>query len=531
MQVQVTKAKTWMKLSALILLLMASFTGAKAHHLLPKHDLNCNDQFPCPEELQRRVDFWIQVYKEWGQDTLVFHDRDNPYIVYSIIKDDRLGCSEKADAPAQFERQRIRQALLTLASNGSNRQTLKDEFLTHIQAMFSRDDAAQYQKAADRIRCQKGVKHGFAQGLSRFHEHVDIVDQILASYGLPKDIRYLPFVESLYYPKAYSKAGAAGLWQIMPATAKWLGLQINSYVDERLDVETATHGAAKYLVNARDVLGKAARKHVAEIPDGELNPFIITSYNYGIGAMRNAINSVKPDYLAVLQNHRSPNFQVAVQNFYASFLAARYVSQNSEKYFGIIHRQTQQPVKSWQLPYAMSVARVRDVFEVSVERLQELNPALTTKVWQGRGLLPKDYTLKVPYDDTSWDAKIELITNLKPESTTSLVARYQVKNGDTACGVAYQFEVKCSDLIALNNLGRRAIIRRGQWLKIPQPGFYQQPAKSVRVNSDNVYYVKSGDTLCGIAGRLGVSCSKLRRANNLSKRAVIYPGQKLKIPS
>ncbi|GIT54443.1 MAG: hypothetical protein Ct9H300mP16_16030 [Pseudomonadota bacterium] len=85
-------------------------------------------------------------------------------------------------------------------------------------------------------------------------------------------MQYLPFVESSYNPKAYSKMGAAGIWQIMPSTARVLGLELNATVDERLDPEAASWAAARYLKDSRKTLTIAARAKNAGISDYELGP-------------------------------------------------------------------------------------------------------------------------------------------------------------------------------------------------------------------------------------------------------------------
>ena len=83
---------------------------------------------------------------------------------------------------------------------------------------------------------------------------------VLAEAGLSKDIVYLPFVESAYNPRAYSRVGAAGLWQIMPRTARTLGLQLSATIDERFDAEASTWAAARYLRQSTDSLTATARE-------------------------------------------------------------------------------------------------------------------------------------------------------------------------------------------------------------------------------------------------------------------------------
>ncbi|MDE2772111.1 MAG: transglycosylase SLT domain-containing protein [Gemmatimonadota bacterium] len=90
------------------------------------------------------------------------------------------------------------------------------------------------------------------RGLKRMGRYEDYIDAELAARNLPPSLRYLPLIEADYYHLAVSPAGAAGLWQLMPETARSLGLDVNSLVDERFDAYVATQAALDYLVALHD---------------------------------------------------------------------------------------------------------------------------------------------------------------------------------------------------------------------------------------------------------------------------------------
>ncbi len=83
--------------------------------------------------------------------------------------------------------------------------------------------------------------------LARADYYNPIFEEALCHYGLPLELKNLPVIESGLNPKAISGKGAAGLWQLMPATGKQYNLKINNYVDERLDPIKSSYAAAKLL--------------------------------------------------------------------------------------------------------------------------------------------------------------------------------------------------------------------------------------------------------------------------------------------
>lgn len=81
------------------------------------------------------------------------------------------------------------------------------------------------------------------------------VDEALMAYGFPPSLRYLPLIESGYDPGVTSRSGAVGMWQLMPPTARGLGLVVNSWVDERHDAEKSTEAALRYIEALHDEFG------------------------------------------------------------------------------------------------------------------------------------------------------------------------------------------------------------------------------------------------------------------------------------
>ena len=88
----------------------------------------------------------------------------------------------------------------------------------------------------------------------RAKKYFSIIEPILAKNGVPDDFKYLAVIES-GLTNAVSPAGARGVWQIMPATGRENGLEVNKNVDERYNLQKATEVACKYLLKSKSKLG------------------------------------------------------------------------------------------------------------------------------------------------------------------------------------------------------------------------------------------------------------------------------------
>jgi hypothetical protein len=111
--------------------------------------------------------------------------------------------------------------------------------------------------------------------LKRSKRFFEVVEPILKKYGVPDDFKYLAVIESNLV-NAVSPAGAEGIWQFMPATAKKYGLEVNSIIDERYHLEKSTEAACLYLKNSYEIFNNWT--------------LAAASYNRGVGGVNVDIN-------------------------------------------------------------------------------------------------------------------------------------------------------------------------------------------------------------------------------------------------
>ena len=413
------------------------------------------DPFPIYPSIETNVAFWKKIYTKYTTSQGIIHDRRNLDIIYEVIP---LRDPHESGA-AKFNDKQIKQTkyyykkILRTLSTGKPPQTTEEK---RIHGMFVDHDSLKMLRDAHRyIRFQLGQKDRFRAGIIRSGAYIDEIKDIFKKYDLPQDLAYLPHVESSYNYEAYSKFGAAGIWQFTHATGRRY-MTINYTVDERRDPILASHAAAQFLKKNYESLGSW--------------PMAITAYNHGTNGMLRAQQS-KGDYETVFNGYNSRSFGFASRNFYSEFLAAREIAKNYRLHFGDL--EPTKPIRRQTLviPGYMDVQDLARHCQVDEETLKKLNPALRKPVFNGQKYIPKNYCLFLP-EKTASDPEMVLsqISAQLLKQEQKLSRFYRVQRGDTAGKIARQHRVALNDLIQANQLDSRATIYAGQNLRIPVPG-------------------------------------------------------------
>jgi membrane-bound lytic murein transglycosylase D len=413
------------------------------------------EPFPQYEVIKPNVTFWIKIYSRYPTTRAVVHDSDRLDVIYDVIDLVPAGWPRAR----KINRRRMRAAgrryeriLKRLAANPLD----KDAECRRVVAMFGPGATARtFRRASHRVRCQIGQRDRFKAGLVRSGAYLGKMRAILSDYGVPPDLAYLPHVESSFNTNAYSKFGAAGIWQFTRSTGKRF-LTVDYVLDERRDPFAATRAAAQLLKDDYDKLGSW--------------PLAITAYNHGAAGMLRA-KEAYGDYADIFSNYRGRAFKFASRNFYSEFLAARAVAVHYRRYFNHLTLAKPLRVRSVDLDGFVALKALCRYFKVSPDLIRSLNPALRPPVFSGQKYVPEGYALNLPAplpaDNAATVAQIPPAL-LKGSQKPSRF--YTVQRGDTAGKIARLNHLKLHDLMLANDLDRRATVYVHETLRIPQPG-------------------------------------------------------------
>jgi membrane-bound lytic murein transglycosylase D len=344
--------------------------------------------FPRPAALEPDVQFWIKVYTEVTTNAGFIHDQRNLAVIYETLHFDPDTSIREREHKVEAERDRFHDILLRLSRGAA---PASDEE-RRVLALWGEAAPARLAVAAEDVRFQLGQADRFRAGLIRAGAWETHIADVLARLGLPPELAVLPHVESSFDPAAYSKVGAAGLWQFLRSTGRRF-LRIDSAVDERLDPFRETEAAAQLLSYNYRLLGSW--------------PLAITAYNHGAEGMRRARDELgTDDIVRVVHDYHSPTFGFASRNFYVSFLAALSVAQDSERYFGKLELKARIDSHDLKMPAPANVSALLPTLGVDRDTLQRLNPALRPAVWSGRRSIPAGYMLRLPDSAGSWTSQL-----------------------------------------------------------------------------------------------------------------------------
>ncbi|WP_138499118.1 lytic transglycosylase domain-containing protein [Spirosoma lacussanchae] len=206
-----------------------------------------------------------------------------------------------------------------------------------------------------------------------------IIDPILRKYKIPRDFRFMPLAESALVNDCVSPKGASGYWQLMPGTARELGLKVGNGVDERNDLQKATVAVCRYLHQLYGELGSWT--------------LVAAAYNGGITHVQNRMEQQGHSNFYRLRLHRETS------HYLFRILAYKELLSNPRQYTLLLRNSTiaelTRPLPSWNKPLA-TPRKIKDAPTVE--------------------LVDEDYT------DPTWGPRPNRALTQTPSDTQQLIA-------------------------------------------------------------------------------------------------------------
>lgn len=367
--------------------------------VLDDQELRISDEFVVPENMKERVGFWFDVYTKYSFEYKVIHHEDFPWIIYKVVDTTevmkrpkaRWLNNVKAEEVTKAELNNVRlklkkiSRLLQKNSFEVTRSKLLEDEVVYLELINSipgsiKKNAA---KAAQSVRYQTGQKNYFIEGIKISQKYMRTMESIFLEKGIPIELTRLPMVESSFNRAAISKAGATGLWQFMPATAKKFML-LTENIDERRSIFKSTAAAAVLL-----------KENYMLFKDWS---FALTAYNHGPGGIRKAMNRMRSNDLGhIIDRYEAKFFRFATQNYYSEFLAALYAQKYAREVFGELDLPEALEFEKVELKLRLKAGVIAQWSQTDIKTLIDMNPDLTKAIRKNREI-PKGFQIYLTPD-------------------------------------------------------------------------------------------------------------------------------------
>jgi membrane-bound lytic murein transglycosylase D len=351
--------------------------------------------------------------------------------------------------------------------------------------------------------------------------------QTLTKSGVPRDIVWQSLVESAHNPTIKSPAGAAGLWQFMPETARTYGLTVDRWIDERLDPERATEAAARMMNELYRRFG-----------NWELS---LAAYNMGEAGLLRAIRKYNTnDFWALSRYEAGLPWETSL---YVPRIVATTIAMNNLRAFGIEDLTVDEPLllDSVVLNAGQPLSAIAKAINIPLEQLAQLNP----QILLGR-LPPKVGSTNVSVRIYVPKGKGELLRSRlsRTSGPEPDLEGYATKRGESVEAIALARGIPLDDIKSINRISEGEVLEPGTVLLLPRVssgGFQLQSAEDERIavvppevtladNQRRVFYrVSAGDTLSSIADAFSVTRTELLETNSLDPSAKLQDHMLLQV--
>lgn len=354
---------------------------------------------------------------------------------------------------------------------------------------------------------QNKARTSTQEALNRSGRYMEKIKQIFREEETPEELIYMAHVESLFKYNAYSRARARGMWQFMTGTAELYGLQVNWWIDERLDPIKSTRAATRYL-----------NYLYGEFGDWNL---AMAAYNVGHGRIQRILRKYgEMDYWTMVKRRLIPR---ETRNHVPASLAAIIIHNNPELYGFTVTPEAPRPAEKFLVDFQVDLGVIAEAIGFSLKQLRDLNPDLQRGVTPFE---PKKYAINIP---SGYGKQLENALADIPPSERLRLRHHSVGSGETLSLIASRYGVSIRAISDTNNIRNIHRLKIGQDLIIPLAEPKSITAAEARkvLASSGAHTVRRGDSLYRISRIYGIKLENLFDWNSLGPKSRIYPGQKI----
>ena len=342
--------------------------------------------------------------------------------------------------------------------------------------------------------------------LSRASPYIGHVVEQLDSRFLPIELALLPAIESGYLPDVVSEGSAAGIWQIVPITAKEIGIERNQWYDGRRDITRSTTAAIDYLSYLN-----------AEFNGDWMHT--LAAYNAGPGRVRSAIRkNRKKDKPTDYWSLELPDETI---NYVPKFLALIEALRDADNSALTVPEVTSGSALTLvDVGVRVSIDKVAAFSSLSESELMRLNAGLVHGVTPPKG----PHALYVPRSEAK--TFVEKIQQASDQALYSLPLTHTVVAGDSISSIALEYGISQRRLRNMNSIEGSHI-----WIGQKLAVLVKHDAGKPAVTGETLEYVVGiGDTLSDIASKFSVRLRDITDQNGKALDSdIIHPGVRLSI--
>ncbi|EIR8930682.1 transglycosylase SLT domain-containing protein [Campylobacter upsaliensis] len=305
------------------------------------------------------------------------------------------------------------------------------------------------------VRKDLESKHAgvLVNSVQNFSKITPMIRKILSQEDVPEELLYLAMVESGLKVGSVSNAKAAGVWQFMRPTAVKLGLRVDAYVDERLDLVKSTHAATTYIKELKDEFGKWY--------------LALLAYNCGNGKLRKAIKQAGSDDLRVLLDADKKYLSLETRDFIRKILTLAFLASDREfllqKDPSLMNYALSNDFVKVDIPSSVALRDIAKGAGLNLATLKKYNPQFRHNFTPpGKG-----YYMYIPLNKVAFFEKnFKNVKLEKVDTTIPMTKTYIVKSGDSLYKIAKMHGINAEDIRELNKI-RKNHLSINQKLIIP----------------------------------------------------------------